>query len=654
VNAAAAPLALAGGAVLAALNAFAPASPPPARAAAGDGVFAFVHDVLPHLQRAGCASAYCHGAASGQGGFRLSLFGGDPLADYGAIVTELGGRRIDRARPEHSLLLKKARGRLDHGGGERLVRDGAAYRALAQWIADGAPWQRGEPRELTSLELRRDGDRVVATAMLGDRPADVGDRATFTTTDALVVEVASDGALRTVGSGRAFVVGRFGNATATLEVVLPFAGDAAPGNVPAAAGNAAAHALDRAWSAHLAELGLQPAPPVSAPRLARRLWLDLVGRPPSPEELSRFVARPDVEATVRALAARREFAEVWGEHLAAWLEVPPARGDDRRALTDALARGEGLARMAERVATGELPLLQRVADPRDRAELAARTLLGVRVGCARCHDHPGDRWRRAEHQAFSAAFAPPRGAATAMAPGGLYDERTGAPVAPRWLALDGSTVPPGATLARFVLDPGHGQLARHFGNRVLAALLGRGLVEPADDHRSANPPLHAGMLEALARAFTRSEGSLVELLVLVATARVYALDGVADGDPRARWLAAQPARPLSAATFARAAAAVLGRDVRGVLPDAPLPRELALHNGPFVHAVLQGGGTIVDAAFELGATPAARVDDLWRSALSRPPRADELDAFGACGADVGAFRDLAVAVLLGREFGQRR
>ncbi len=613
----------------------------------GDGAIDFAYDVLPWLQRGGCASAYCHGSASGQGGFKLSLFGGDPLADYGALATELGGRRVDVAAPDRSLVLQKALGKLDHGGGRRLPRDGEGHRALRAWIAAGAPWRTGPERALGALALRRDGDRLVAIVDLGGVASDVTARASFTTTDPRVVVAGDGGTLRVVGPGRAFVVARFANATATLPVVQPFAAPSVP--------PPAAHALDAAWGRHLAELGLQPAPPAAPQRLARRLWLDLAGRPPAPHELDAFLRAPDVERTVRAVAARGEFAEVWGEHLAAWCVGPAAQRELRRELGVAVARGVGLERSAGRVADGELPLVERAADPRDRAEYAARVLLGVRVGCARCHDHPDDRWQQHEHLAFSAAFAPRAPQGRGMAPGGLYDDATGERVAPRWLALPGSTARAGASLREFVLDAGHGQLARHFANRVFAAVIGRGLVEPVDDHRPGNPPLHRGMLAVLEHTFRRTGGDLVELLVLVTTSRLYALASGSEDDPRARWLALQPVRALSPAAFARAAAAVLGRDPRGTLPAAPLPRELALRNGPFVHDVLAGGGTTVDAAFELAATPVQRIHDLWVASLTRLPRRDEVDEFTACAAaDLAAFRELAHAILLGREFGQRR
>ncbi|MFQ5507429.1 MAG: hypothetical protein ACE5F1_21915 [Planctomycetota bacterium] len=79
--------------------------------------FDFRYDVLPVLERSGCASAYCHGSATGRGGFKLSLFGSDPLADYGAITQEFGGRRLDFLNVEKSLLLQKPALRIKHGGG---------------------------------------------------------------------------------------------------------------------------------------------------------------------------------------------------------------------------------------------------------------------------------------------------------------------------------------------------------------------------------------------------------------------------------------------------------------------------------------------------------------------------------------------------------
>ncbi len=613
----------------------------------------FVLDVLPHLQRLGCSSAYCHGSATGQGGFRLSLFGGDPLADYAAIVQDLGGRRIDLADPERSLLVQKALGRLDHGGGRRLPRDGEAHGALLRWLAAGAPWREGTVERPRELVLAEAAGQLVARARGDGVDLDVTGRALFLSSDPRVAEVTEDGAILRRGAGRAHAIARFGHLSAVFEIVQPFAEpqerqDRSPA-VPSP------HPLDQAWSLHLHELGLEPVAAAEVAVLARRLHLDLVGRPPTPAELARFVAEPDVAGTVRALSRRPEFAEVWGGHLARWFELPESAHEARARLVAAIADGLTLRGIAERVARGGLPWIERHADPRDRAEYAARTLLGTSIGCARCHDHPGDRWRQADHLHFAAAFAPARAVAGGgMGPGVLFDDASGEPVPPRWLDLPGTTAPADGAFATFVLDPGHGLLARNFANRVFAELFGRGLVEPLDDHRAANPPLAAGVLETLAAAFDRVDGSLPDLLAFVTTSRLYALASLPPDDPRAAWLAARAVRPLSGAAFARAVGAVLGAAPPTGLADEPLARELELRNGPFLAASLAEGG-VVDALFLFGESPAQRLDGLWRTTLSRPPRAAEQAEFQALAdADLAAFRDLAMALLLGREFGERR
>src|SRR5581483_6651947 len=70
--------------------------------------FNFENDVIPILSRFGCNSSGCHGKAEGQNGFKLSVFGFDPPADYTALVKEGRGRRTFPAAPEQSLVLRKA------------------------------------------------------------------------------------------------------------------------------------------------------------------------------------------------------------------------------------------------------------------------------------------------------------------------------------------------------------------------------------------------------------------------------------------------------------------------------------------------------------------------------------------------------------------
>src|SRR3954453_1736436 len=107
---------------------------------------AFATDVRPLLTKLGCNSGGCHGKATGQNGFKLSLLGYEPAGDYEAIAREARGRRLFPAAPEKSLLLLKATGTIPHGGGRVLAADSEDYQVLRRWIAQGAPPPRpGDP-----------------------------------------------------------------------------------------------------------------------------------------------------------------------------------------------------------------------------------------------------------------------------------------------------------------------------------------------------------------------------------------------------------------------------------------------------------------------------------------------------------------------------
>ena len=105
----------------------------------------FEGDVLPILAKAGCNAAACHGAAAGRGGFGISLYGGQPAADYDAIVRQFEGRRVNLAARAESLLLRKPLGELEHGGDVRLEDGGPHARTIQAWIAAGAPRGRIRP-----------------------------------------------------------------------------------------------------------------------------------------------------------------------------------------------------------------------------------------------------------------------------------------------------------------------------------------------------------------------------------------------------------------------------------------------------------------------------------------------------------------------------
>src|SRR5438093_1162095 len=110
-------------------------------AVAGEGPpVDFLHDIVPVLSRFGCNGSACHGKAEGQRGFKLSVFGNDPEADYRAMTVQSRSRRIMVAAPDASLLLQKATAGVPHAGGPRMRADSSEYRLLREWIAGGAPY----------------------------------------------------------------------------------------------------------------------------------------------------------------------------------------------------------------------------------------------------------------------------------------------------------------------------------------------------------------------------------------------------------------------------------------------------------------------------------------------------------------------------------
>src|SRR5712672_2591851 len=92
-------------------------------AAADPPKVTFLRDVAPILNKVGCTSGACHGAAKGKNGFKLSLRGYDPQFDYEALLYDLAGRRFNRAEPGKSLMLAKPSQEVAHGGGRRFAKD---------------------------------------------------------------------------------------------------------------------------------------------------------------------------------------------------------------------------------------------------------------------------------------------------------------------------------------------------------------------------------------------------------------------------------------------------------------------------------------------------------------------------------------------------
>jgi hypothetical protein len=514
-----------------------------------DEPFHFENQIAPLLSRHGCNSSGCHGKAEGQGGFKLSVFGFDPQADFASIVKEGRGRRLLPEAPDASLLLRKATGRVPHGGGTRLKVGSKDYATLRGWIAAGTPVGdpnaprveslRVEPVERVLTPRASQQLRVVARYTDG-READVTDHARFQTNHDGLASVSVAGLVTAADTpGEVAVMAAYLGQVAVFRAIIPRPG-------PPVAGEKLPqfNFIDELVDRKLAKLNVAPSLLCDDATFLRRATLDLTGTLPTPDEARAFLANRAADKRaklVEALLTRPAFADYMALKWSDVLRVDRQALGHRRAYTyykwirDSFVANKPFDRFATELLTAEGPLSEvgpanfylAVPKPGEAASTLAQVFLGVRIACAECHHHPADRWSQADYTGMVAFFVPvtvresvvSRGDAVAKHP------RTGETV----FAHAIGTKPPAANppgdrrpdLARWMTDPANPYFARNLANRVWGQLLGRGLVEAVDDVRATNPPSNPELLDALAKFTDESKYDVRQLIRLICASRVY-------------------------------------------------------------------------------------------------------------------------------------
>jgi hypothetical protein len=662
-------------------SAAAPVSSPDSKAAPPH----FDTEILPVLTRAGCNAGACHGAAKGRGGFRLSLWGSDPAADYAAIVQDREGRRINLTKPARSLVLAKPTGMLEHGGDVPL--DAAGAKMLFDWIAAGA--QRGAPRRLTHFEVTPSAAVVQqtgavlplrATARFDNGPAqNVTLWTVMTSADPSALAIDSETHEATVlRRGRHTAIARFLDRVVPLSVTLPFSDEAVDHT-----GELRANFIDDEILDALETLRLPVSPRADDRMFFRRVWLDLAGRLPPPDELAAFVAdaAPDKHArAVDELLASDAFVEYWTLRLGRWLHAASLPVDTtgvetyRRWLAEQLAGGVGFDEIARQLLTatgdshqvGAANFARSAGDARAQAELVGYAFMGSRIGCANCHNHPLDHWTQDDYHGLAAVFARlERGRMVKVAArGAVTNPRTAEPAVPRIPGvrdLDADT-DNRAAFAEWIAAGDNPYFARATVNRLWRALFGRGLVEPVDDLRATNPATHPELLHRLAADFVASGFDLRHTLRLLATSETYrrsgavlpgnaiddrfyshsyarpvepevALDMIADVTGVADQFERHPQGTRAVALFDPHSPApaldILGRCVRDASCDTEmagsgLPARLHLLNGGLVNGKIAASEGRLHKLMAAGASDNAIIEEFYVRALSRPPSETEL------------------------------
>ncbi|MBW3599786.1 MAG: DUF1549 and DUF1553 domain-containing protein, partial [Planctomycetes bacterium] len=382
--------------------------------------------VMAVLSKAGCNMGTCHGNASGKGGFKLSLRGEDPAFDYDALTRDLAARRIDRLTPEESLILRKPTGKLAHEGGVRFQPDWPEYETLRDWIAAGAPGPRDNEPRAVALEVTPSEQvvpapedaaplRVTAVMSNGER-RDVTRMAVYEPSN-LAVEVDRDGLVRRIDFSETTVIARFLHLQAPAWIAFvperpDFTWKAPP----------PANRIDELIFAKMRSLRIRPSPICDDHIFLRRAFFDLLGVPPTVEEAKAFLADDAPhkrEVLIDRLLARPEFAEHWALKWSDVLRNEEKVLDQKGVaayhgwIRDSIARGKPMDQFVRELVTArgstyENPPANYYRANRDaftRAETTARLFLGVRLQCARCHNHPFDRWTQDDYYSWAALFS---------------------------------------------------------------------------------------------------------------------------------------------------------------------------------------------------------------------------------------------------------
>ena len=385
----------------------------------------FNTDVVPILTKLGCNSGGCHGKATGQNGFKLSLLGYEPDLDYEALVQEARGRRVFPAVPERSLLLLKATGVLAHGGGKRLQVGSEDYQTLLRWIEIGAPSAHpSDPvltritvapdRQLFEAGVRRQSLRVTAHFSDGAE-RDVTRQAGYQVNEPDLAEVSDAGLVQAKDhSGLFAVMVRYADQIAVFHGTVP-----SPRKGPATAARldawekANAHSdVDRLLAAQWKRLGVTPSAPADDAAFIRRATLDICGTLPTPDEVSAYTTdpRPDKRARlIDRLLDRPEYASFfalkWGDILRnrgrgySTSQQRPGTALFASWIRDSIADNMPYDRFVSEILTASgsqetnppTVWYRTVRTTPDYVESVAQAFLGIRIQCAQCHHHPAEQ-----------------------------------------------------------------------------------------------------------------------------------------------------------------------------------------------------------------------------------------------------------------------
>ena len=688
----------------------------------------FHNETLAALSKAGCNMGACHGSPSGKGGFRLSLRGFDPPLDVLTLRTEFQGRRTNIVNPDASLLLKKPLMEVAHGGGRRLYKGDPAHTALRTWIAEGMRLDAEDEPTLDRIEVfpkqrvfHQTGDRqqLIVNGYFSDGSVrDLTRLTVYSSSAESVAAVGEGGLVEKEGRGETAILCRYLDKMETshitfLEEVEGFAWNNPPEN----------NFVDQRVNEKLLQLQILPSELCSDDEFLRRAYLDATGRLPTVEETEAFLA--DVSEDKRArlidtLLDSPDHAAFWALKWADVLRVNSGKlnatgvAKFNRWIYDGVLNDQPMDEFARELLTATGSVYEHPAanywrasrDPTDATETTAQLFLGIRIQCAKCHNHPFERWSQDNYYGLAAAFArigrkngptPNDEVIFLQDSGDVTQPRTGQTMKVHLLLKGDVDVPADsdrrAVFAEWLTAPDNPFFARATVNRIWGHVMGRGIVDPVDDFRDSNPPSNAELLDELSTKFVENGFSrkwVIRTIMNSATYQRSSRTNELNKDDEIYFSHAST-RMLTAEQLLDAICAVTGvaETFPGVPPGTPaaqlpeppkdhyflkifgqpqremacecersnesnLSQALQMINGPTVHNKLRDDNGRINKMIVAGASDEEIITALYQSAVSRPPTTEELQAsknhIAGCENRRFGLEDVGWAVLNSKEF----
>jgi len=520
--------------------------------------WSFRNHVEPILAKQGCNSGACHGAAAGKNGLRLTLRGYAPELDFAVLTRQTLGRRVIKTAPQESLLLLKPTGALEHGGGIKFTTGSLEYRVIVEWIAAGMPGPTTLDPQVQSLTLYPASARLkpgqvqqvlVQAAYSDGRIEDVTHWARFNSTDESVAAVDDDGRLKVTGEGEAFVSVWFASLVARTTVTSPYQTKLDPRVFATAPRN---NPIDDKNLDKLAGLRIPPSPDAGDAAFLRRAYLDATGVLPRFDQVKAFLDDRDPARRaklIERLLSSPEFVDYWAYKWSDLLLVSsnklpaPSMWSFYRFVRQSVAKNVPWDQFARSIVTAQGSTLSNGAtnffvlhrDPIDLTESASMAFLGLSLMCARCHNHPLEKWTQDQYYGFANLFARVKlkdGEAAGdevvanVADGEVLHPRRGVAMPPR--PLDGPALAPGETrdrrafFADWLARPDNPYFAKAVVNRVWSNFFGRGLTHPEDDLRVSNPPSDEALLDCLVHDFVAHGFDVKHLIKTIMSSAAYA------------------------------------------------------------------------------------------------------------------------------------